>query len=389
MKRVAKRISETGKKSFGMYAMAAALGASGRDLVHMELGRPYADTPECIKQATIDALRAGEVHYSDMRGTPQLREALAAKLQRANDLDVSPDDVLVTNGLTHASFAAFAAVLDPGDEAILLEPCYPQHIGKIELFGAVPVYAKLDAASGFRIDVESIRARITARTRMVVLVNPCNPTGRVYTRDELQALADLCIAHDLLVVSDEVYEDIVYEGHRHLSIASLPGMAERTISMFAFTKSYAMDGWRIGYLAAPRWLMSGLLKVTSNDVTHVNTFIQAGAHAAVTRAGKELAGLVAEDEQKRNHAVVRLNQMKGVRCAPPQGSIYAFPDVSSFGLPSQQLAERILQEADVVVEAGSFYGPAGEGHLRICFGAQSFERLDEGMDRLAAFFDKL
>jgi len=389
MRRVAQRISGTAKKSFGMYERAASLSGAGHDLIHLELGKPHADTPSVIKEATIASLRAGDVHYSDLRGLPRLRAALAEKLRTRNGLDVSAEHVLVTNGLTHGSFAAFMALLDPGDEVVLLDPYYPQHLGKIELAGAKPVFAKLDPADNFSIKAERILPAITSRTRMIVLVNPVNPTGRVYRREELVALADIAIKHDLLVVSDEVYEDIVFDSNAHISIASLDGMAERSVSMFAFTKSYAMDGWRIGYLAAPSWMMPGLLKITANDVTHVNTFVQAGALAAVTQAQGELADLVAEDRRKRDLVVRRLNQMPGVRCALPEGSIYAFPDISQTGIPSQLLAERLLDEAHVVVEAGSFYGEGGEGHLRVCFGSESLERLDEGMNRLSSFFNSL
>ena len=389
MRRVAQRISGTAKKSFGMYERAASLSGAGHDLIHLELGKPHADTPSVIKEATIASLRAGDVHYSDLRGLPRLRAALAEKLRTRNGLDVSAEHVLVTNGLTHGSFAAFMALLDPGDEVVLLDPYYPQHLGTIELAGAKPVFAKLDPADNFSIKAERILPAITSRTRMIVLVNPVNPTGRVYRREELVALADIAIKHDLLVVSDEVYEDIVFDSNAHISIASLDGMAERSVSMFAFTKSYAMDGWRIGYLAAPSWMMPGLLKITANDVTHVNTFVQAGALAAVTQAQGELADLVAEDRRKRDLVVRRLNQMPGVRCALPEGSIYAFPDISQTGIPSQLLAERLLDEAHVVVEAGSFYGEGGEGHLRVCFGSESLERLDEGMNRLSSFFNSL
>ena len=389
MRRVAQRISGTAKKSFGMYERAASLSGAGHDLIHLELGKPHADTPSVIKEATIASLRAGDVHYSDLRGLPRLRAALAEKLRTRNGLDMSAEHVLVTNGLTHGSFAAFMALLDPGDEVVLLDPYYPQHLGKIELAGAKPVFAKLDPADNFSIKAERILPAITSRTRMIVLVNPVNPTGRVYRREELVALADIAIKHDLLVVSDEVYEDIVFDSNAHISIASLDGMAERSVSMFAFTKSYAMDGWRIGYLAAPSWMMPGLLKITANDATHVNTFVQAGALAAVTQAQGELADLVAEDRRKRDLVVRRLNQMPGVRCALPEGSIYAFPDISQTGIPSQLLAERLLDEAHVVVEAGSFYGEGGEGHLRVCFGSESLERLDEGMNRLSSFFNSL
>jgi aspartate aminotransferase len=386
--RVAQRISGTSKKSFGMYEKAATLAASGKDLIHFELGRPCADTPDHIKQATISALLGGQVHYSDMRGLEKLRQALADKLNTKNRVAVSANDILVTNGLTHASFATFMALLDPGDEVILLDPYYPQHVGKIELAGATVVLAPLDAGNNFALRANLIEPKITSRTRMIVIVNPVNPTGRVYTLSELQDLADLAIRHDLIVVSDEIYEEIVYDGVAHTSIASLPGMRERTVSMFAFTKSFAMDGWRLGYLAAPEWLMPALLKITANDVTHVNTFIQEGAFAAVTGPSSVLTELVEDDKRKRDLVVQRLNQMPGVGCALPEGTIYAFPNVKDVGIPSQELAERILEQAHVVVEAGSFYGAGGEGHLRVCFGSESVERIEEGMDRLSRFFNR-
>lgn len=387
MPSLALRITATSQKSFGMYGRAAAL--PGRDLIHMELGRPHADTPGHIKQAAIDAIRAGKVHYSDLAGIAPLRAALRDKLARQNGLDVTPGQIIVTNGLTHGSFAAIMAFIDPGDEAILLEPYYPQHIGKIELAGGTVVPAPLDAANGFRIDPALIAPKITAKTKMIVLINPCNPTGRVYSREELQGLAELAIRHDLLVLADEVYEDILFDGSRHISIASLPGMAERTVSLFAFTKSYAMDGWRIGYMVAPDWAVGALLKVTANDVTHVNTFVQDGALAAVTGDPAVLEGLIAEDRMKRDIVVSRLNQMPGIACAWPEGTIYAFPDISATGLASQDLAERLLEETGVVVEAGSFYGAAGEGHLRLCFGSLPAERIAEAMDRLQRFFGGL
>ncbi|QDC00815.1 aminotransferase class I/II-fold pyridoxal phosphate-dependent enzyme [Mesorhizobium sp. 8] len=386
---LAQRITKGSKKSYGMYAKAAALAASGRDLIHMELGSPHADTPLPVKQAAANALMAGNVHYSHFQGLPKLRAALAEKLRAKNGLAVDASGIVVTNGLTHASFAAIMALVDPGDEVILLEPYYPQHLGKIELAGGKPVFAELDAANRFAIDAERIEAKITPATKMICLVNPCNPTGRVYSRAELEALAAIAIRHDLVVISDEVYEEILFDGAKHISIASLPGMAERTVSMFAFTKSFAMDGWRIGYLAAPAAMIEGILKITTSDVTHVNTFIQEGAYAAVTGPAEILAELVQEDRAKRDIVVSRLNQMPGVICDWPEGTIYAFPDISQIGLPAQQLAELILEKADVVVEAGSFYGPAGEGHLRVCFGSQSTERVTEAMDRLQRFFGSL
>lgn len=386
MPRFARRITQTAPKDFGMFARALRRGG---DLIHLELGRPAEDTPAHIKEATIAALRAGHVHYSDLQGLPELRRALAARLARKAGLDYGADEILVTNGLTQGAFAAFMALLDEGDEAILLDPHYPQHVGKIELAGARAVLAPTDAAAGFRIRAGLIAPHITPRTRVICLVNPCNPTGRVYGRDELEELAQLAIDHDLIVVSDEVYDDILYDGAEHVAIAALPGMRARTVSLYAFTKAWAMDGWRLGYLAADRSFIGPLMKITTNEVTHVNTFIQHGALAAVTGPEAPLRALVEGDRRRRDLVVARLNQMPGVRCAPPEGTIYAFPDIRGTGLRSDEAARRILEETGVVVESGAFYGPAGEGHLRICFGAEPEDRLALAMDRLQSFFNRL
>lgn len=384
--RPARRITETSAKNFGMFARA--VGMEG-DLIHLELGMPAEDTPKHIKDATIAALQSGAVHYSDLQGLPELRNAIAEKMRGQNKIDVSADEVIVTNGLTQASFAAFMAFLDAGDECLLLAPYYPQHIGKAELAGARVTIAPLDAANGFSINRTLLEPHITPATRVLALINPCNPTGRVYTRAELQVIADLAQEHDLLVLSDEVYEEITYDDARHISIASMPGMKARTITMCAFTKAYAMDGWRLGYLAADAALIGPLMKMHTSEVTHVNTFIQHGALAALTGDPQVLAGMVARDKARRDLVVARLNQMPGVTCAPVEGTIYAFPDISSTGLTAQDCAERLLEETGVVVEAGSFYGTAGEGHLRVCFGCAELDVLEEAMKRMQRFFNSL
>lgn len=384
MSRLAGRITRSSPKSFGMYAKAARLGPR-EGLIHLELGQPIHDTPGHIKAATIAALQSGQVHYSDLAGIAPLRTALARKLCDSNSIRVTPEDVLVTNGLTHGSFAAFMAIIDPGDEVILLDPYYPQHVGKIELAGGEVVTAPLDAARGFALRADWIESRITPATRAIVLVNPCNPTGRVYTLEELTDLAALAIEHDLIVIADEVYEYNVYEG-RHVSIASLPGMSERTISLYAFTKSYAMDGWRLGYATAAPDILGAMMKVTANDVTHVNTFAQHGALAAVSGDPNIIGHRVEEEKTKRDVLVAALNDLKGVDCPPPQGSIYAFPDIRATQLTSQALADRLLEETGVVVESGAFYGAQGEGHLRICFGSQDLPTLRMAMERLERFF---
>ena len=383
--RPAARVTDTSPKNFGMFAKA--VGMAG-DLIHLELGMPAEDTPQHIKAATIAALQAGEVHYSDLQGLPALRAAIAGKMQ-AQGVDLGPDEVIVTNGLTQASFAAFMAFLGPGDECLLLAPYYPQHIGKAELAGATVRIAPLDAANNFAINPDLIAPHITPATKAIALINPCNPTGRVYTRDELQALADLAVEHDLLVFSDEVYADITYDGARHIHIAALPGMRERTITMGAFTKAYAMDGWRLGWIAAEAALIGPCMKLHTSEVTHVNTFVQHGGIAALTGDPAVLEGMVARDRARRDLVVARLNQMPGVRCAPVEGTIYAFPNISATGLSAQDCADRLLEETGVVVEAGSFYGAAGEGHLRVCFGCAELPVLEEAMDRMQRFFNAL
>jgi aspartate aminotransferase len=387
MKWPADRISQTSPKSFGMYEKALVLEAAGADLIHLEVGRPIHDTPDHIKQATIAAIEAGKVHYSDVRGTIELRTAIAEKLKSFNKMAfATPDQVIVTNGLTQASYLAFMAALDPGDEVILLDPYYPQHVNKIELAGGRVVTCPLDGGDDFRLRADWIEERITPATRMIVIVNPSNPTGRVYSLAELTALAELAIRHDLLVVTDEVYEFVTY-GAEHISLASLPGMAERTISLFAFTKAYAMDGWRLGYVVAAPAMIPAMLKIGMNVVTHVNTFIQDGGVAAVTGDHAHVQAMIDDDRVKRDRIVSRLNQLPGVRCAEPEGTIYAFPDIRGTGLSSTVIADRLLEEAHVVVEDGAFYGSGGEGHLRICFGSETSERIEQALDRMSAFFN--
>lgn len=389
MKWPADRIVNTSPKSFGMYENALRFQAEGVDLIHLEFGKPFHDTPGHIIDATIAALHQGKTHYSDVRGEAEFRDALAIKLRNFNKMPfTTADHILVTNGLTQASYLAFMAAIDPGDEVILIEPYYPQHINKIELCGGTVRLARLDADDNFRLRPDWIEAAVTERTKMIVLVNPANPTGRVFSREELLGLAEVAIRNDLLVVTDEVYEHITFDGAEHISIASLPNMAERTISLFAFTKAYAMDGWRLGYIAAEPAMMPAMLKIGMNAVTHVNTFIQYGGIAAVMADRTYVDALVDTDREARDMVVRRLNQMPGIRCLKPEGTIYAFPDIRGTGMNSAEVALRLLHEAHVVVEDGSFYGPSGQGHLRICFGSEPIDRISEAMDRMSAFFNR-
>ena len=386
MKWPADRITQSSEKSFGMYEEALPLMARGIDVIHLEVGRPSFDTPAHIKEACKAALDGGMVHYGDFLGNEPFRRALAEKLAARNGIDAAPNEILVTSGLTHGAYITCMAALDPGDEVMLLSPYYPQHVNKIELAGGLVVTAPLDRSRDFALDGAAIRAQLSPRTRMIVLVNPANPTGRVYGCEELQELADVAIEHDLLVMSDEVYEQIVFDGARHISIASLPGMWERTITHFAFTKAYAMDGWRMGYAVAPKRFIDAMLKISKNDIAHVNVFIQEGGRAAVSGSQDSVEEMVREDSRRRDLVVERMNAMPGVRCPAPEGSIYAFPDISGTGWDDAALARALLKETSVCVEEGSFYGKAGAGHLRVCFGAEPYERIAEAMGRMHAFF---
>ena len=360
MKWPADRIVQSSAKSFGMYEEALPLMAQGVDVIHLEVGMPSFDTPAHIKEACKAALDSGMVHYGDFLGNEPFRRALAEKLAARNGIEAALDEILVTSGLTHGAYITCMAALDPGDEVMLLSPYYPQHINKIELAGGVVVTAPLDRSRDFALDGKAIRERLSPRTRMIVLVNPANPTGRVYTREELQELADIAIEHDLLVMSDDVYEQIVFDGARHISIASLPGMWERTITHFAFTKAYAMDGWRMGYAVAPKRFIDAMLKISKNDIAHVNVFIQEGGRAAVSGSQEAVEEMVREDCRRRDLVVERMNAMPGVRCPAPEGSIYAFPDISGTGWDDAELA-RALAEGDQRLRGGGIVLRKGGG----------------------------
>lgn len=391
MKQPARRMSSQARKSFGMYEAAARLAAEnpGVDVIHLEVGRPSFDTPLHIKEAAKTAIDKGIVHYGELNGTFALRDALAERYRSLNGIDVSAADILITNGVTQAAFSAFMTQVEEGDEVIVLDPFYPQHNSKIELLGGKVVTAKLDKSRGFRLDAAALERAVSEATKMIVLINPSNPVGTLYSRDELMSLRDIAIRHDLLVLADEVYEFNIYDDARHISIASLPGMQERTITISAFTKGYAMDGWRIGYAAAPQDIIAQMLKVTLNETTHPCVFAQEGAIAAVTGSQECVREMVADDCRRRDLVVERLNNMPGVSCATPQATIYAFADFSAWGIKSDKLAREILEQTHVAVESGTFYGSAGEGYLRICFGSEPYERLEEAMDRIETYLNSL
>lgn len=389
MKWPAQRMESQRGKGFGMYEAAARLQAEGADIIHLEFGRPSFDTPTHIKEAAKSALDQGIVHYGDLAGDVELREAIASKLETFNALSYRPDEILITNGLTQASMAVFEAGLDPGDKVLMTDPFYPQHPSKVALVGAQTVAVPLIKEENWRLDPELLRRAVTQDTSMICLVNPANPVGRVFTREELESVAQIAIDYDLLVVTDEVYEYITFDGHNHISIASLDGMRDRTLSLFAFTKAYAMDGWRMGYAVGPKRLLEDVMRVTMNQSTHPNVFAQRGALAAVRGTHRTVIEMVEEDRRRRDLLCKRLNGIAGVSCPSPEGTIYAFPDISAFGIGSNEMAMLLLERAHVAVESGAFYGAQGEGHLRMCFGSEPYDRISEAVDRIEGVLSEL
>jgi aspartate aminotransferase len=377
-------------KGFGMYEVASQLVSKGIDVIRLDVGRPHSDTPNHIKEATIRAIRDGFVHYDHLSGLGELREALSIKLKRDNDIEANPDtDILVTIGLTQAAFAAITATVREEDEVLLFEPGYAPHVDKVKFAKAKTVFIPLLGSEGYTLRSERIAKKITSRTKAIIWNDPQNPTGRVFGEDELRDLSEIAIKHDLTVLSDEAYEYNVYDGRKHITLASLPGMMNRTISMFTFSKAYAMDGWRLGYAVASKELIEKMKSITLLTSTHPSVFIQKGAVAAVLGSKKCVVDMVGEDQRRRDLVVRRLKEIPGVTCLEPEGSIYVFPNVVNIEKSSSKLSEYLLREGHVAVNPGIEYGKDGEGHIRICFGAETYERLEEGIERIEKALKKL
>ena len=364
------------------YGLVRELMRKGVDIVNLDAGRPSFDTPLHIKEASKAALDQGVVHYGDLQGSLRLREALVKKLKNYNKIDVESNEVLITNGLTQASFSSLMAYLNEGDEVILFEPFYPQHIKKIELLGGKPVPVILKHEDEYKFDPKEVERKITSKTRIIVLVNPVNPTGRVFSYEEISALADITIKNDLLLITDEVYEYTLYDGHKHISIASLPEMRERTISLYGFTKTYAMDGWRLGYVVAKDEILDNIKKIALQETAHPNVFAQDGAVAATEGPQDCVREMVSEYNRRRELLCKRLNAIPNISCKKPEGAMYAFSDFTAMNKSSNEIADELLKEAKVATNPGILFGPSCEGFLRLCFASTSYERIEEAMNRI-------
>jgi aspartate aminotransferase len=361
---------------------ARQLKAQDIDVIDLGGGDPDFITPEHIRQAATDAMNAGETHYVASAGLPGLRQAIAAKLLRDNGIEVDPNGgVIVTPGGKQALFEATLAFVEPGVDVLIPEPAWVSYGPMVELAGGIPVPVTLDPDDNWRLTPQKLAAALTPATRILLINSPNNPTGRVLDDTELAAVAAFAQAHDLLVFTDEMYEKILYDGHRHTSIATLPGMAERTLTFNGLSKAYAMTGWRLGYVAGPRPFMEQIEKVHSHSVTCATSFVQSAGIIALNGPQEFIGEMVTAWDRRRRDLAAGLNQIKGISCPLVEGAFYAFADVRGTGLTSTQAAELFLQEAHVAVTPGIAFGAAGEGHVRLSF-ATSDDALAQAVDRL-------
>jgi aspartate/methionine/tyrosine aminotransferase len=356
---------------------------AGQRIYHLEIGRPDFDTPANIKEAAKRALDAGQVHYTSNYGLLELRQAIARKLKADNGLDGDPEsEIVVTSGGTEAMLIVTMGLLSPGDEVLIPVPVFQHCIHNSRMAGAVPILVPLDEARGFEPDLEEFRARINSRTRMIILTTPSNPTGAVLSRSALEGLAELAQEHNLYVVADEIYDKMVYDGAVHVSIASLPGMRHRTVTLNGFSKTYSMTGWRLGYAAAHPALISALIRIHQYAVSCATSFAQWGAVEALNGPQDSVAAMVAEFDRRRKMVYQRLAALPGLTVTKPQGAFYVYVNVRELGRSAAELARLLLDEARVAVV------PWDEEHLRLAY-TTSYDDLAAAMDRVEAALGKL
>lgn len=360
---------------------ATKMQQAGEKVIHLEIGRPDFDTPDKIKEAAYESLKAGHVFYTSNYGTPELRKEIAAWENAHHDVDYSASEVLVTVGVGEATYASMAAFLEEGDEVLVPNPVWLNYIHVPASLGATPVTYSLKEENNYQIDFDEIESKVTDRTKMIVIVNPSNPTGGVFSRATLEKLSKLAIEKDLLVVSDEIYSQLVYDGVKHVSIASLPGMKERTITLGGFSKAYSMTGWRLGYMCAPQEVISACVRVHQYTITCASSFVQDAAVTALRECADDVEVMREEYQRRKDFMVKALNEIEGISCNNPQGAFYIFVNIKSLGMTSMEVAEYLLDHAKVALVPGSAFGSEGEGYLRISY-ACSMEDLQEAAKRI-------
>ena len=356
------------------------------NVISLGVGEPDFDTPWHVREEGIYSLEKGRTFYTGNSGLLELREEIGRYLDRRFGLSYSADEILVTVGGSEAIDIGFRTMLDPGDEVIIPEPCYVSYLPCVKLAGGVPVRLPLEEKDQFKLTKEKLLSAITDKTKILVLPFPNNPTGAILNREELQIIADIVKEHDLFVMSDEIYSELNYEGG-HVSIASIPGMRERTIVINGISKSYAMTGWRLGYAAGPKEIMKQMLKIHQFVIMCAPTTSQYAAIEALRNGDEDVRRMRESYDERRRFLVNALNEM-GLPCFEPKGAFYVFPNISAYGMTSEEFARRLLEQERVAVVPGTAFGECGEGFLRISY-AYSIDNLKKALDKIEKFIDTL
>jgi len=367
--------------AFEVLAKAKALEKQGKHIVHLEIGEPDFDTPKNIREAGIKAINAGYTHYGPSAGIPELREVIAQYISKTRGVKADPDEVVVTPGAKPIMFFTILACVNPGDEVLYPNPGFPIYESVVNFVGAKPVPIPLKEENDFRLDPEYVKGKITKKTKMIILNSPENPTGGVLTREDLKVIAD-CIADrdDVQVLSDEIYSRLIYEG-KDESIASLPGMKDKTIILDGFSKTYAMTGWRLGYGVMRKDLAQKVAQLMTNSNSCTCTFTQIAGIEALKGPQDEVEMMVGEFKRRREVIVSGLNNIKGITCKKPRGAFYVFPNITRTGMDCRKLGDYLLNDAGVAVLPGTSFGKYGEGYLRLSF-ANSIENIKKALDRI-------
>ncbi|MEI6349520.1 MAG: aminotransferase class I/II-fold pyridoxal phosphate-dependent enzyme [Verrucomicrobiota bacterium] len=354
------------------------------DVISLGIGEPDFDTPWHIREAAIYSLEKGRTGYTSNLGLPELRAAIAKYVEKNFHVGYNPkNEIIVTVGVSEAIDLALRAIINPGDEVLYHEPCYVSYAPTITLTHGVPVGVATRAEENFRLTAEAIAAKITPRTKALMLNFPTNPTGGTQTRAELERIAALCVKHDLVVLSDEIYSELTYDGAEHISIASLPGMRERTVFLHGFSKAFAMTGFRIGYACAPATLTEAMMKIHQYGILCACTTTQDAAIEALENGTSEMLKMRKEYESRRNYIVRSLNDL-GLECFKPLGAFYVFPNITSSGLSSREFSLGLLEQKKVAVVPGPAFGPSGEGFVR-CSYATGIDQIKEAVKRIGEF----
>ena len=371
-------------QTIALNSIAEKLKSEGKDIINMVMGEPDFDTPKKIIDAATKSMNDGFTHYVSSMGLPELREKIANKLRVENDVAYDPNEILVTPSAKFAIYLALTSFLNDGDEVMVLDPSWVSYKALVQLAGATPISVPLDYDTNYTVTEDILSRYVTPKTRMIILNTPNNPTGRMFSDAENRVLVDFIKKHDILAVSDEIYETIVFDGHKHVALASFPEIRNNVITVNGFSKSHAMTGWRIGYLAAEKSLIQEMLKVQMQVVTCTASFVQAAAITAF-ECDADVADMLAQYTRRRDYLVKELNTIPGFECRMPQGTFYALPRVDYKGMSSEKLSEYILEHAQVLLTPGSAYGLGTEKTLRISF-ATSIENIEQAVNRLKKIF---